>query len=210
MTDHLDSLPEPSDDELAVLGGLLARADAWDDPPRELEDRIVDAIGDEAAARPLDGIVPLPIATRLRRPSLTAGQVLAAAAAVALVVAGVAVLTARSGDGGAVVALAGTEASPGASAAAEVTATPAGLKIILDAEGLPGAPEGFVYEAWVGDGQLAVSAGTFHLRGGDDPIELWAGVTDPAFRRLWVTLEPVDDDLSPSGDARLRGEFSLD
>ena len=89
-------------------------------------------------------------------------------------------------------------------------ATPAGLKILLDADGLEGAPEGFMYEAWVGDGTIGVSAGTFHLRGGSDRIELWAGVTGPEFRRLWVTLEPIDDDASPSGDTRLRGEFSLD
>jgi hypothetical protein len=34
-------------------------------------------------------------------------------------------------------------------------------------------------------------------------------VTGPEFHRLWITLEPVDDDASPSTDARLRGEFSL-
>jgi hypothetical protein len=60
------------------------------------------------------------------------------------------------------------------------------------------------------DGDVKVSAGTFHLRGGNGQIELWAGVVGPEFTRLAVTLEPVDDDLDSSGDAYLRGTFQLD
>ncbi len=118
-------------------------------------------------------------------------------------------ITRSDDDGGVAFALEGTEAAPDASAAVTVSVTPAGLKILLDADGLPGAPDGYMYEAWVGDGDLSVSAGTFHLRGGSGTIELWAGVTDRSFRRLWITLEPIDDDPSSSRDARLRGEFSL-
>jgi hypothetical protein len=218
MTDHLDSLDDPSDDELAELTRLLGRAAAWDDPPPELEDAVVAAITAEAgtqigtgtdadsatAARP--GAPTSLTGYRTRRVRSITGM-LAAAAAVAVMIAGV-VLVSRSDDG-AVFALTGTDAAPGASAEVRIAATPAGLKIELDADGLPGAPDGFMYEAWVGDGTIAISSGTFHLRDGDGPIELWAGVTDPSFHRLWITLEPIDDDASPSGDSRLSGEFSL-
>ena len=100
--------------------------------------------------------------------------------AVAVVVVGI-VLMARGSTEGTTFALEGTDAQPGASANVVISATPAGLKILLDTEGLPGAPDGYMYEAWVGDDTIGVSAGTFHLRGGDGPIELWAGVTGPEF-----------------------------
>ena len=52
MTDPVDSLVDPSDAELAALAALLTRAEPWDDPPRELEDRVVAAIAAEAAIDP--------------------------------------------------------------------------------------------------------------------------------------------------------------
>jgi Anti-sigma-K factor rskA, C-terminal len=213
MTDHLDSLDDPSEDELAELTALLGRADAWDDPPPELEDAVVAAIAAEADpdADPVADRANAPTSLtehrNRRAPSMTG--LLGAAAAVVVLVAGIVVINRSGDDEGVVFALAGTDAAPGASAEVHMAATPSGLKIELDAEGLPGAPDGFMYEAWVGNGTIAISTGTFHLRGGNGPIELWAGVTDPSFHRLWITLEPIDDDSSPSGDARLSGEFSL-
>ena len=206
MTDHLDSLPDPSDDDLAALAALLARAEPWDEPPRELEDAVVAAIGSEVGA-----LSTAASPTRAERRAVAVwsrSRMLAAAAAIAVVVAGVVVMTRGSTDGVAF-ALAGTDAQPEASAEVLVSATPGGLKILLETDGLPGAPEGYMYEAWVGDGTIAVSCGTFHLRGGDSRIELWAGVTGARFHRLWVTLEPIDDDAGASSDARLSGEFSL-
>jgi hypothetical protein len=206
MTEHLDSLGEPSDDDVAALAALLTRAEPWDDPPRELEDAVVTAIAGEAAGqrRPTPG----GRTQRRTRDMWSGGRMLAAAAAIAVVVAGIVLMT-RGATEGTTFALEGTDAQPGATADVLVAATPAGLKILLDTEGLPGAPDGYMYEAWVGDGTIGVSAGTFHLRGGDGPIELWAGVADPEFHRLWITLEPIDGDASPTSDARLRGEFSL-
>lgn len=206
MTDPVDSLGEPSDDELAELTALLARAEPWDDPPRDLEDRVVEAIVAESDA---SGSAPVSLAEHRTRRTWSASRLIGAAAALVVVVAGVAVITRGGGDDGVAFALEGTDAAPDASAEVIVSATPAGLKILLDADGLPGAPDGYMYEAWVGDGTLSVSAGTFHLRGGSGSIELWAGVTEPTFRRLWITLEPIDDDPAASRDARLRGEFSL-
>lgn len=206
MTEHLDSLTEPSDDDLAALAALLARADTWAEPPRELEDSVVAAIAGEAGTlRPAARVTG---AEERAREMWSGSRMLGAAAAVVIVVVGIVLMT-RGASDGVTFALAGTDAEPEASAEVVVSATPAGLKILLDTEGLPGAPEGYMYEAWVGDGTIGVSAGTFHLRGGDGPIELWAGVTGPEFHRLWITLEPIDDDAASSADARLRGEFSL-
>ena len=211
MTDPVDSLDDPSDAELAELTALLARAEQWVDPPRSVEDDVVAAIADEAdaqAVRDAD-VAPTSLDEHRARRSWSAGRLLGAAAAVAVIVAGVAIIGRGGGDNGVAFAMEGTDAAPDASAAVVVTATPAGLKILLEADGLPGAPDGYMYEAWVGDGDLSVSAGTFHLRGGSGTIELWAGVTDRSFRRIWITLEPIDDDPASSRDARLRGEFSL-
>lgn len=210
MTEHLDSLDAPSDDDLAALAVLLARADTWDDPPRDLERAVVAAITREAVTSS-----QAPHAVSAIRPHRRAGdmwsrcRMLGAAAAVVVVVVGIVLMTRGAATDDVTFALAGTDAEPGASAEVVVSATPAGLKILLDTDGLPGAPDGYMYEAWVGDGTIGVSAGTFHLRGGDGPIELWAGVTGTEFHRLWITLEPIDDDAAASSDTRLRGEFSL-
>lgn len=144
MTEHLDALDDPSDDDLAALAALLARADTWEDPPRRIEEAVVAAIvretGDlppEARGAPFE---------RRTRPVWSRVRVLAAAAAVVVVVAGIVVMTRGTTDD-ATFALAGTEVEPGASAEVVVSATPAGLKILLDTEGLPGAPDGYMYEA---------------------------------------------------------------
>ena len=66
-----------------------------------------------------------------------------------------------------------------------------------------------MYEAWISDGEIRVSAGTFHLRDGHNPIELWAGTDDPRFHIITVTLEPIDGVAESSGQVVLKGEFSL-
>ena len=105
--------------------------------------------------------------------------------------------------------LAGTDLAPGAAATAFFTPTPAGLKIMLDAEGLAGAKPGEMYEAWISDGGIRVSAGTFHLRNGHNPIELWAGTDDPRFHIITVTIEPIDGVAESSGQVVLKGDFTL-
>ncbi len=71
----------------------------------------------------------------------------------------------------------------------------AGTRMVVDIAGLAPAPDGFVYEFWLSSGPLHISAGTFHSSG---EIELWSGVTRAAFPRLWITLEVIDEDESPS------------
>lgn len=224
MTDERDLIEEPTPDELAGLNALLSRADVWDEPPPGLEDAVVAAIATEAGRAPLappsadEASVPslderrASQATRRSRRRSNAPWWLGAAAAAVLIVGGIA-LFGRGDDTadepGIAVALDPAEAAGDASATAQVSATPAGLKIVLDVDDLPGAPEGFFYEAWLSDGDIRVSAGTFHLREGDNPIALWAGVADPAFNQLSVTLEPLDGDPASSGDVRFRGEFDF-
>jgi len=200
MTDELDP----------VLAALLADDDLWDEPPAALEQSVLAAIASEAApaSAPIDQL-----AERRRRRQLSVPWWLAAAAACALVVAGVLLVTGR-GDGdperaaGLVVELSPTDVFPEASGTADVAATAAGLRIVLDTDGLPAAGPDHFYEAWITDGTVRVSAGSFHLNGASAPIELWAGVDRPTFRTLTVTLEPIDGVAESSGQVVLRGTFA--
>jgi len=195
-----DELPGP-------VAEALARADTWEELPGGLEDRIVAAVRTE----------PVPIAAARQHAARRRVPVwLTVAAAVIGVVAGAALVALFSDDGDQELAgdtietnLTGTELAPDATASAQFSATPAGLKILLDAEGLPGAAPGEMYEAWIGDGEIRVSAGTFHLRDGDDAIELWAGTDDPRFHIISVTIEPIDGDPESSGRVVMRGEYQL-
>ncbi len=212
MSDHLDSEQDPSAEELAVLEVLLSRPELWDDPPAGLEDSIVTAIIAEAAS---DGYVAAPTALTDRRANRRTKLRIWVGAAAAAVVVVVGVTIATRGSDDATVAdgltmLTGTDLAPTASASVTTTATPAGLKMILATSGLGAAPEGFMYEAWVGNGSIRVSAGTFHLKGGEGPIALWAGVDDPSFDQLSVTLEPIDGIAESSGQAVLRGHIAFD
>lgn len=211
MNDYLDSVEEPNAAETATIKALLARTEVWDEPPAYLEGLVITAIAAEVTS--IDGAVaPSSIAEhRARRERHSLAWLLSAAAACVVIIAGV-VLTNRGSNeqkADAAITLAGTAAAPEASAQASLSATPAGLKIVLDVEGLAPAPEGHFYEAWISDGTIRVSAGTFHLRGGDKPIELWAGVADPSFNRMSVTLEPLDGKADSSGDAQLVGSYDV-
>lgn len=214
MTDHLDSVEEPSAAEMASIRRLLSRPDLWQTPPADLEERIVTVVATvaTAAAQP-EGSIPLDVRRR-RRADRTKTWYLATAAACLVIISGAALVFSLVNDDSqsvaAEVALAGTTAAPDATAQAALWTTPAGLKIVLDVDGLGPAPEGHYYEAWVSNDNLRVSAGTFHLRGGHEPIELWAGVVDPTFTGLAITLEPLDGDSGSSGDVRLAGTYALD
>jgi len=67
--------------------------------------------------------------------------------------------------------------------------------MVADIAGLDLAPAGSFHEFWLSSGPVHISAGTFHTGG---QIELWSGVARSDYPRLWVTLEPIDDDESPS------------
>lgn len=202
MTDELDP----------VLAALLADDDLWDDPPAALDEAVSAAIAAEAPVAQDSGPTAQ-IGERRRQRQLSVPWWMAAAAACALVVAGVLLVVGR-GDGeteraaGSVVDLSPTELFPEASGTADVAATAAGLRIVLDTDGLPPAGPDHFYEAWITDGTVRVSAGSFHLNGASAPIELWAGVDRPTFRTLTVTLEPIDGVAESSGQVVLRGTFA--
>lgn len=195
-----------SDELLRAVEVALARADVWDDPRPGLEDDIVAAIRAEPVA--LDAV-------RTSRERRRVPGWLIASAAVAVLAVGAVVVVRAAGDNQEVASdtteasLAGTDLAPDATASAFFTPTPAGLKILLDANGLAGADPGHMYEAWISDGQIRVSAGTFHLRNGHNPIELWAGTDDPRFHVITITIEPIDGVAESSGQVVLKGEFSL-
>jgi hypothetical protein len=203
------------DDEraLAPLDALLSDPLVWEEPPAELEDVVLAAVAAEVAEvgpRPSAGARGVPAwgGRSWVRPFL-AGAAAAAVAAVLLVV----VVGAFDGgeadrDGGTEVALIGTDLAPEASADALVADTPLGTVLHLDVTGLEGAPEGSYYEVWLrqeGDDGDAVSAGTFHLRGGDGEIELWAGVTPEQYPVVTVTLQEEGGGAESSGQVVLRG-----
>ena len=204
MTERDDAF-DGTEDAPLPFAALLARTEVWDEPDSELEDAVVAAIVAETG-----GAATAP---RLRRTSNWASvSWLAAAAAVVLVaVAGMLFVTRDTGEetaGDVVVELLGTDLAPNASAELLVEATPAGLKLLLEADGLPPAPPNRYYEAWVASENNRVSAGSFHLRGSSGPIELWAGVDDPRYDRFSVTVQDEGGGAESSGRVVLRGMLS--
>jgi TPR repeat protein len=93
-------------------------------------------------------------------------------------------------------ALTGTERAPGAQGTVEVTPEESGLRIELDATGLPRRDNGNFYQAWLrnDDGQ-SIPIGTFH--NGKDVV-LWAGVSLEDYPELTITQEKADDDQASS------------
>jgi anti-sigma-K factor RskA len=144
-------------------------------------------------------------ATRARRLAV----VLAAAAAVVLI-AGVAAVMVRSGGegGGREVAIAGTDLAPDASATATVENTPTGVSIALDVRGLLPAEPGTYYQAWVKGPNGLVTVGTFHVREGDDTVELWSGVDLDDYPTLTVTIQQEGQGQESSGQVVLSGRIA--
>lgn len=155
----------------------------WEEPSPELKDQVVALIAGNQD-RTSAGLGRL---ERWVRP-------LVAAAVVVVVVGLYGVLRPPSPDWE--VTMPGTDLAASAESTVTGWNTNSGTRMVLAVEGLAPAPDGFVYEFWLSDGPLHISAGTF-AAGGE--IELWSGVTRAEFPRLWVTLEPLDDDESPSG-----------
>ena len=191
MTD--DPIDDPAVD--AELAALLADPTMWDPPDPMVEDAVVAAIARETplvADATADAAVPL--RPRRRRPF---ALVVGAAAAVVLVVGFLVVAGDDEPSPEFALALEATELAPGAAGTAEIDTTPLGTRILLDVEGLPPAPAGQYYEAWMRTGpEVGVSAGTFHLRGGDGRIELWAGVTVEDYPLFTITLQDEGETAS--------------
>jgi hypothetical protein len=213
VSDQADRADGTGDELPPWITADLARPETWEVLPVAVEDAVVDTILAARAAAPASRASVTSLGERRERHGAI-GWWLAAAAAAVVVLTGVVTLV-RGGpsgvaDGdGIVAALVGTELAPDASGTATFESTPAGLKIVLDTDALPSAADGEMYEAWISNGEIRICAGSFHLRGGEGPIELWAGTADPSFHLVTVTREPIDGDTDSSGIVMLRGEFEL-
>lgn len=186
--DHLASCAacRTGHDSLASAADLLARESLWEEPRGGTEDRIVATIGGQ-----VDAPAAEQRSARARVPIIAAAVVLLVAAA------------------GLVFAIGGGEADAGpdwevaifdvGAAGGEGTVlgwnAAAGTRVALDVAGLGPAPDGFVYELWFSAADVHVSGGTFR---DTEDVELWVGVSRADYPRIWVTLEPIDADTSPS------------
>jgi hypothetical protein len=165
----------------------------WEEPSPELGDQIEVLIG--SATRSEDETAPA-------RPHWW----WAIAAAVAAIVVAVGSLIVAGGPAPDwEIALPATGLAPNAAATVSGWNEEAGTRMLLDVDGLDPAPQGYMYEFWLSDGPVHISAGTFRSGGA---VELWAGVHRADFPRLWVTLEPIDDDESPAAATVLDTGYS--
>ena len=194
-----------STDDAGRVSDLLADESVWAEPAPEGVDDLLAAIRAEQAG-PAAEDRPAPVST-LRPRGRRRTRILLAAAAAVVVVAGVVGILARPGDdGGRQFEVAGTELAPDASAVATVDERGSGVAIELDVRGLPPAEPGTYYQGWVKGPEGLVTVGTFHLRGGDDTIDLWSGVPLDRYPTLTVTLQDEGGGQESSGRVVLTGE----
>jgi hypothetical protein len=196
---------ESTRDTATRFRDLLADDAVWAEPSPTGVDELLAAIQAES-----DGTVPAAPASAPRVPSRRRSRrlVLVAAAAGIVAVAGVVGVVVRSADDGAGqdFAVAGTELAPDASGVATVEETGSGVAIELDVSGLPPAEPGTYYQAWVKGPDGLVTVGTFHMRGGDDHVDLWSGVPLDRYPTLTVTVQQEGAGQASSGRVVLSGE----
>jgi len=169
--------------DLEATRDALADAAVWEEPPRDLGRQVVSLISSTTQ--------PAHAPRRTRRWLM---PLVAAVAAVIVTVGLVGVLHSDPPDWE--VTMDGTGLAPDARSSVAGWNTSAGTRMVIQIIGLEPAPDGHIYEFWLSNGSTHVSAGTF-TEGGE--VELGAGVSRADFPRLWVTLEPLDGDESPSG-----------
>jgi hypothetical protein len=204
----------------ATVEGLLDDPAVWTEVPLGLRERVLAAAtgrapgDDDREPRPTIGPAERPRHAaryragrrpvhRRRAPVLAAAAVVAASLGVAGGLSVVGNEPAPAVD----VALAGTDQAPGARATAELIDEPAGVRVRLDVEGLSGAPAGTFYEAWLVGESGKVSAGSFHLRGDQDQIDLWLGVDPDDYDAVSVTRQPLAGGTTSEGVVVLRGDL---
>ena len=184
-----DDLTPKERAEIDRLRGVLADPAVWAEPPADLQERVVAAIGEARGGR-----------SRWLR------YVGGVAAAVLLVVgAAVGVQLSQHDEPLQFAAsMKGTDLAPGASGDVTLTKTPSGWKIELQATGLPRRADGQFYEAWLkNEAGVLVPIGTFN--DGKDVI-LWSGAGPQDFPTLTVTREVADGNQASSGEVVLVGQ----
>lgn len=185
---------------------LLADDAVWAEPSPTGADDLVAAIEAESrsaavtAARPSRS--PARFGVHRRR------LVVSAAAGLVVVAGAVGILLRGADDGdGRDFDVAGSELAPEASAVATVEETGSGVAIELDVSGLPPAEPGTYYQAWVKGPDGLATVGTFHMRGGDDSVDLWSGVPLDRYPTLTVTLQDEGGGQASSGQVVMSGDI---
>jgi hypothetical protein len=173
----------------------LAEETTWEVPPQSVADGVLNEI--RAETNPFD--------TPARRSSVP--RLLAAALALGTILL-VTALALGTFEKGTQVTLAGTELQPAATGSAWLEPTDAGWAIRIDLEDLPPADDGYYYEGWVwSDDGEGVSIGTFHLRNGMEPLQLWAGVDVLEYPSIWISLQAEGGGPQVSEEIVMRGRL---
>ena len=197
--------------ELDELRGLLGSTAAWAEPSADLEDRVVTAIAQEAAARPASPRVRrLPLRPRWHwrwpRPAFALGGLAAAAAAAAIAIV-LATSDSSSPPQQLAMVVSGTPLAPDARGSATLTKTASGWRIELAATGLPRLAGGRYYEAWLKSRTgVLVPVGTFNDA---RKVTLWAGVPPPEYPSFTVTRQRAGGSPASSGERVLTGAVRL-
>lgn len=157
---------------------LLGDPSLWEEPEPALGDQVVSLIS---------GVNPTVPGPRWWQATI------AVAALMAVVLGSIALFRSPSPDWE--VPIPGTDLAPLAMGTVKGWNTDSGTRMLLEVDGLEEAPEGYFYEFWLSEGPVHISAGTFTTA---EEVELWAAVARADFPRLWITLEPIDDDESPT------------
>jgi len=169
-----------SSQELSITREVLGDKATWAEPSPELRDKV------------LRDLNPMDDAPLMRQSSMA--RIAAVAVSIAAAVAIFALARPASDweidmyavDDTAVATLAGWNEE-------------AGTRLLFDGD-LERPDEGYVYELWFSDENRLLSAGTF-VSGND--VALSVAVRRGQLPNLWVTLEPIDGDPTPSGEVIL-------
>lgn len=189
--------------ELGHLRELLGDDVVWEDPPVGMEDEVVRQIVEAAAPN----VVSLS-GRRHRRPRSFPARVVTFAAGVAAALAVVVAVGLFRGGGGYTVDIAGTDLAQLASGVVTIENTPSGVSIELDIQGLPPAPAGFYYQAWMKGESGAVTVGTFHARADGNDIVLWSGVSIENYPTLTVTIQEEGAGAASSGQLVMTADLT--
>ncbi|HTP20625.1 MAG TPA: anti-sigma factor [Solirubrobacteraceae bacterium] len=209
----VDSLTPQERAELDELRGLLETPATWEEPDAALEDRIVNAIAEEARrGSPVESAsvsVGEPKTRRepwyrrvLRRPALALGGLATAAAAIAVVIV-LAVGSSSPAPLQFAMIVSGTSLAPGAHGSATLTKMSSGWEIQLSATGLPHLSGGRYYQAWLKNAAgILVPVGTFNDA---EHVILWSGAPVTQFRGFSVTEQLANGNPASSGRRVLVG-----
>lgn len=191
LANYLESGEGPMSD-LAPIRAALSAESTWAELPVGMEDTVVAEITAEA---------PGGEAAVVR--SAARWWTGMAAAAIAVLVGTSSLIGANSHR----VNLTATDLAVGASAFAIVTDTSSGIHVVLDVDGLDPAPAGSYYQGWLTKGDDLITIGTFHMRGGDGRVDLWAGVDLGEYDMITITLQDAASGQDSSGQVVLKGDL---